>query len=47
LYEDFFEIKQDFDWTTEYLLANMKIIYKHAAIIMKNPNNYDSRANIL
>lgn len=36
-----------FDWTKEYIFANLRILLQHAKNAVDNPNDYNSRANIL
>ncbi len=45
--ESYYDLKQEFYWTKQYLIANMKTLLHYAKIVMKNPNNIEARANIL
>lgn len=47
LLEQFYDIHENFDWTKQYLIANMKIILRYYKKVLKYPNDYDARANIL
>ena len=42
-----FYSKDLFDWTREYFIAQMKIVMKHARILMEDPKNIDSRTNLM
>ncbi|MCF0218014.1 MAG: iron-containing alcohol dehydrogenase [Malacoplasma sp.] len=46
LMEQYFGYKT-FDWTKNYLFANMKTLVKWAKIAVDEPNNYEARANVL
>ena len=46
LLEQFFG-KETFGWTKEIIYANLKVLWKYGRIVLKEPTNYEARANIL
>ncbi|WP_027119643.1 iron-containing alcohol dehydrogenase [[Mycoplasma] testudinis] len=46
LLEQFFGGKT-FEWTKQYIFANLRTLIKYAPIVVKNPRNYEARANVL
>ena len=47
LLEQYYDIKNHFEWTKQYIIANIKTLLKFVPIVLKQPNNYEARANIL
>ena len=47
LLEEYYDMKYDFDWTKQYLIANMKIVLKYAKTALMYPNDSRARANLL
>ncbi|MDR0739764.1 MAG: iron-containing alcohol dehydrogenase [Mycoplasmataceae bacterium] len=47
LLEQFYDPIMTFDWTKEYILANMRECYKSALKFVKNNNDYDAHSNLL
>lgn len=47
LLEQYYDIKTHFAWTKQFIIANIKILLKFVPIILKNPTDYEARANIL
>ena len=47
LIEQYYDMEYDFEWTKQYLIANMKVLLKYAKTVMKYPRDYRARANIL
>ncbi len=39
--------EKTFDWTKEIIFANLRVLLKHAEKAVRNPMDYDARANIL
>ena len=47
LLENYYSINQHFSWTKQYIIGNLKNVLKYAPIVLKHPNNYEARANLL
>lgn len=47
LLEQYFNLNESFTWTINYLISNMKTLLEFAPKVIKNPNDYEARANIL
>lgn len=47
LLEQYYDTKNHFEWTKQYIIANIKTLLRFAPIVMKQPKNYEARANIL
>ena len=47
LLEQYYDTKNHFEWTKQYIIANIKTLLKFAPIVIKQPKNYEARANIL
>ncbi|MDR0985666.1 MAG: iron-containing alcohol dehydrogenase [Mycoplasmataceae bacterium] len=47
LCESYFDVNQTFEWTKQYILANMRVLVDCAKILKKNNQDYDARANLL
>lgn len=39
--------KSTFEWTKEYIFANLRILINYAKTVILRPNHYDARSNIL
>lgn len=46
LLEQFYD-SNSFEWTKQYIFANLRTLLKYALIAVKAPKNYDARANVL
>jgi alcohol dehydrogenase YqhD (iron-dependent ADH family) len=47
LFEQYYDPISTFDWTKEYLLANMRVCLMCAKKLAKNNQDYDARGNLL
>ena len=47
LLEQYYDVDKHFEWTKQYIIANMKVLLKYAPIAMRQPNDYEARSNIL
>lgn len=47
LLEQYYDVNTHFEWTKQFIVANIKTLLKFVPIALKNPNDYQARANIL
>ncbi len=47
LLEQYYDVNKHFEWTKQFIVANIKTLLKFIPIALKNPNDYQARANIL
>ena len=47
LLEQYYDLDNEFEWTRQYLFANMKVVLKYAKTAMMHPKYYEARSNIL
>ena len=47
LLEQYYDLNKHFEWTKQYIIANMKVLLKFAPIALRQPNDYEARSNIL
>ena len=47
LLEQYYDVNKHFEWTKQFIIANIKTLLKFVPVALKKPNDYEARANLL